>query len=124
MRILPVFAAVSMLAVAGPALAHAKLVASTPAANATVASTSSIDLQFSEALVGKLSTAELAMTGMPGMAMNAPMKMTLKASLGADQKSLKLALAKPLAAGSYKLDYHVTSTDTHRINGSLTFTVK
>jgi methionine-rich copper-binding protein CopC len=124
MRILPALAAVSLLAVAGPALAHAKLVASTPADNATVAPTSSIELQFSETLVDKLSTAELGMTEMGGMKMTTPMKMPLTATLGADHKTLKLVSAKPLARGVYKLDWHATATDTHRSNGSISFTVK
>ena len=123
MRTLPALAAVAMLAVAGPAFAHPKLLKSTPAANATVAPTSSIELQFSETLVDKLATAELAMTDMPGMKM-APMKMPLKLSVSADHKTVKIALAKPLPAGTYKLDYHVTSTDTHRVNGGYSFSVK
>ena len=34
------------------------------------------------------------------------------------------ALAKPLMAGSYQVAWHVVSTDTHRIQGNLAFTVK
>jgi methionine-rich copper-binding protein CopC len=29
-----------------------------------------------------------------------------------------------LAVGTYKVDYHVVSTDTHRIQGSYTFKVQ
>ena len=64
------------------------------------------------------------MTEMPGMKMG-PMKMGgIKISLAPDGKTLVGALAKPLAAGTYKLDYHVVSTDTHRVQGSYTFKVK
>ena len=37
---------------------------------------------------------------------------------------LVLTLAKPLMAGSYQVAWHVVSTDTHRIQGNLAFTVK
>lgn len=124
MRILPALAAVAMLVTAGTAHAHAKLTGSTPAANATVKPTASAALHFSEALVAKLSTVEVVMLDMPGMVMTAPMKMPLKTSLGADRKSLNLAFPKPLPAGTYKLDYHVVSGDTHRINGTIAFKVK
>ena len=56
--------------------------------------------------------------------MSAPMKMAVKASLGSDGKTLILTLAKPLPRGAYKLDWHVVSTDTHRVKGSIVFKVK
>ncbi|WP_217894985.1 copper homeostasis periplasmic binding protein CopC [Sphingobium sp. Z007] len=106
------------------AQAHPKLNSATPAANAVVAAPTRIQLVFSEALVAQFSGIDLTMTEMPGMKMG-PMKINgVKATVGADGKTLVATLAKPLAVGTYKVDYHVVSTDTHRIQGSYTFRVQ
>ena len=110
---------------ATPALAHPKLVAANPAANALVAKPSKLELRFSEKLVGQFSSVDLVMTGMPGMANHGPMKVSgLATSVGADGKTLVVKLKQPLAAGTYKLDWHAVSADTHRVNGSYSFNVK
>ena len=68
---------------------------------------------------------DLAMTGMPGMANHAPMKIAgFKTSVAADGKTLVAVFPRPLPAGTYKLDWHAVSTDTHRITGTLAFTVR
>lgn len=108
-----------------PALAHPKLVSSSPAASATIAATNRLTITFSERLMPQLSGLDLAMTGMPGMANHAPMKITgVRTTVGEDGKTLIAALPRPLATGTYKVDWHVVSVDTHRIAGSLTFTVR
>jgi methionine-rich copper-binding protein CopC len=110
--------------IASPALSHPKLVSSMPAAKATVSNVSQVSLAFSESLVAPVSGAELTMTSMPGMA-NHRMKISgVKTSVGQDGKTLVAAFAKPLAAGTYQLDWHVVSTDTHRVRGTLAFTVR
>lgn len=116
------FAAAAVIAT--PALAHSKLVTATPAANAVVSPPSQLQLQFSEGLVGQFSGVSLTMTGMPGMNMKTPMKIPVTTSVSADGKSLAVKLAKPLAAGTYRLDYHVVSVDTHRTQGGYVFQVK
>ncbi|MFT6568331.1 copper homeostasis periplasmic binding protein CopC [Sphingomonas echinoides] len=104
--------------------AHPKLSSATPAADTVVVAPTKIQLVFSEALVAQFSGIDLTMTEMPGMKMG-PMKMNgVKATLAPDGKTLVATLAKPLTAGTYKLDYHVVSTDTHRIQGGYTFKVK
>jgi len=124
-RFAPIVVAVAATALLGSAAyAHPKLASSTPAANATVASPARITLRFSEKLVDKFSGADLVMTDMPGMKMNSPMKIAVKTMTGPDGKTLTLMPAKPLTAGGYKLDYHVVSADTHRINGGFNFRVK
>ena len=122
----PLIAALAVSALfASAAPAHPKLTASSPVANATVASPSRIELNFSEKLVGQFSGVDLVMTDMPGMKMNAPMMMAgINTIMGPDGKTLIATLAKPLSAGTYKLDYHVVSADTHRIKGSYVFKVK
>nr|ALS92744.1 copper resistance protein C precursor [Sphingomonas echinoides] len=104
--------------------AHPKLSSATPAADTVVVAPTKIQLVFSEALVAQFSGIDLTMTEMPGMKMG-PMKMNgVKATLAPDGKTLVATLAKPLTAGTYKLDYHVVSTDTHRIQGGYTFKVR
>lgn len=106
------------------ALAHPKLNSATPAADSVVTAPTRIQLVFSETLVAQFSAIDLTMTEMPGMKMG-PMKISgVKATVGADGKTLVATLAKPLSVGTYKLDYHVVSADTHRIQGSYTFKVK
>lgn len=116
------FAAAAIIAT--PAMAHSKLVTATPAANSVVSSPSRLQLQFSERLVGQFSGVSLAMTGMPGMSMKAPVKIPVTTSLSADGKGLVVKLAKPLPAGSYRLDWHVVSIDAHRTQGGYAFQVK
>ena len=104
--------------------AHPKLSSATPAADTVVAAPTKIQLVFSEALVAQFSGIDLTMTEMPGMKMG-PMKMNgVTATVAADGKTLVAALAKPLPVGTYKVDYHVVSADTHRIQGSYTFKVQ
>ena len=105
--------------------AHAKLVASTPAANATVARPNKIDLRFNEAVIGSTVSVQLAMTGMPGMANHAAMPITgFTSQLGKDRKSLTLKLRRPLAAGTYRVNWAAAGTDTHRLTGTFSFTVR
>lgn len=107
------------------ALAHPKLMAATPAANATVAAPSVIELTFSETLVAQFSGVELDMTTMPGMKMTTPMKMKAAPStLSANGMTLSTSFAKPLPRGTYRLNWHAVSTDTHRVEGTYTFSVK
>lgn len=109
----------------GVANAHSQLVRSSPAANATVAKTKTIRLTFNEKVMARFSNAELVMTGMPGMADHAPMKMSgLKPSWSADGKTLTLTSARPLAAGSYTVKWFAAGADTHRRQGSFNFSVK
>ncbi len=106
------------------AQAHPKLATATPAANAVVTAPTKIQLVFTEALVAQFSGVDLTMTEMPGMKMG-PMKINgVKATVAPDGKTLVANFAKPLATGTYKVDYHVVSADTHRIQGTYTFKVK
>lgn len=112
-------AAISVvLAAAAPqaAVAHARLVASNPAANATVASPRSIVLTFSERSVPAFSGLELV--GADGE------RTELRASTSQDGKTVTGAFARPLAAGAYTLNWRIASADGHRMTGSFTFTVR
>ncbi len=117
-------AALAMLLAPTAASAHAKLVGSTPAANATVSKVTSVNLQFNEKVIASTLKTELVMTGMPGMANHAPMKMPASAMMGKDGKSAMLMLKRPLAAGTYKVKWAAAGADTHRMEGEFAFTVK
>lgn len=118
-------AAIVTVALPATAQAHPKLVAASPAANATVAKTNKIVLRFNEKIFGQFSGVDLVMTGMPDMKDHPPMKMTgLTTVVGADGRSLVTTSRTPLAAGSYRLDWHIVGNDTHRIKGSYNFSVR
>ena len=117
MRCSILLAAPLCLALPAAAQAHARLLGSSPAANSMTGPTSSIELRFSERLVTKLSSATIVR--LPGAT---PVAAAVKA--GGDGKSLALGLAHPLPAGIYRVDYQVTSADTHRVTGTITFRVK
>lgn len=122
-RIFMSIAALGLLATSGVALAHPKLLSSSPAANAAVAKPTKIKLSFSEALVGPLSGIELVMTGMPGMADHAPMPIR-GFTTTASGKDLVVTLPRPLPSGSYQLKWHAVAADQHRIEGSYAFSVR
>ena len=124
-RSLALAAAAATLAFAGAAQAHTKLVASAPAANASVAKQSTIMLMFNERVVPAFSGADVVMTGMPGMANHQPMKITgLKPTWTADGKTLTLTAGRAFPVGTYKVTWHAAGSDTHRMQGSFTFSAK
>lgn len=123
MRIAPLFAVAALLAPL-PAFAHADLVSAAPAANATSAPTSRIQLVFSERVVQQFTGADVAMTSMPGMRMNAPTAVPGRASLSEDGKTLVVTFARPLAAGSYRVAWHAAAADGHREQGNYSFKVQ
>lgn len=117
-------AAVALLLMPAAASAHAKLVGSTPAANATVSKVASVTLRFNEKLVASTVKAELVMTGMPGMANHAPMKIPATSTMGKDGKSLTLTAKRALVPGTYKVKWSAAGADTHRMGSEFSFTVK
>lgn len=122
MRRLPILiAAAALTTFASGAYAHPKLLSATPAANATVAKPKRVELRFSEKLMPAFSKADLTMAAMPGMA---AMKMPGTAKLAADGRTLVVTPKGTLPAGRYTVDWHVVSTDTHKVAGSYAFAVK
>ena len=105
--------------------AHPRLVAATPAADAVVAGPATIELKFNEPVVAQFSGITLQMTDKPGMKMSTPSEIAVGASkLAADRTTLSAKLAKPLATGTYRVLWHAVTADTHRVEGSYSFTVK
>jgi copper resistance protein C len=105
--------------VATAAYAHPKLVKSDPAADAVVsAAPKELRLSFNEELVPKFSSADVK--DQKGQ----KVEVGTAAADPTDKKQLVVPLTKPLAAGTYKVDWHAVAADTHRVQGSYSFTVK
>lgn len=119
-------AGLALASMPGAVFAHAKLVSSTPAANATVskANAKSINLTFNEKLMAPTVKADLLMTGMPGMKDHAPMKVAFTSMMGKDGKSMMLMPKKALVPGTYKVTWSAAGADTHRMGSEFSFTVK
>ncbi|HEX2814413.1 MAG TPA: copper homeostasis periplasmic binding protein CopC [Sphingopyxis sp.] len=117
-------AAVALLLAPVAADAHTKLVGSTPAANSTVSKVTKIDLKFNEKVIASTVKTELVMTGMPGMANHAPMKIPYSSAMGKDGKSMTLMAKRPLTPGTYKVKWSAAGADTHRMGSEFSFTVK
>lgn len=116
--------AASPLALPTTALAHAKVVASTPAEGGTVASTRTVSLTFSEALLPPTAAASIVMTAMPGMANHGEMAIrNFKTAWSNDNKTMTLNLAKPLPQGTYEVRWQAAGADGHRMKGTVTFII-
>ena len=99
------------------ASAHAALVKSDPAANATVGAPKSITLTFDEELTPAFSGFDVMMGG--------AMKMPIKTTVSKDHKTITGVLTGPVMAGAYKIAWHAAAADDgHRSTGVLAFTVK
>lgn len=107
--------AVSALLVANPASAHAKLVTSSPPANAASAAPPHIQLQFNEKLQARFSGFEVSSKGAA---------VPVKVAPGKDGLSLVGTPARPLTAGVYEVKWHAVTADTHRMQGAFSFTVR
>lgn len=105
------------LFVAGPALAHAKLIASEPAADATVAAPKGIKLTFNEKITAAFSGFDLSMAG--------SMKVPVTIAISDDGKTMTGTPQGSLMPGAYQLNWHaVAAGDGHRTEGSVAFKVK
>jgi len=103
------------LAVVSPALAEAKLLQSSPAADATVAAPKSIKLIFSE---------KIAATSGVQLSMADGMAIPTKSALSDDSKTLTTRPTAPFMAGKWTLSWHAISADGQKSQGSYSFTVK
>ncbi len=113
-KLLPIVAAVwVMSALATNAFAHATLERTSPPVGASVSSSpGEVRLWFSEAVEPRFSGAEV--TGPSG-------RVGGRASVSGNQ--LVIGLPR-LAPGSYCVNWHVISVDTHKTEGSFTFEVR
>ena len=110
-------AAVMALLCAGQASAHAFLKGATPAVGSTVQQPpTQVVITFSEGVEPQFST----ITVQDASGMNVE---TGGVHLEGGNTHLAIGL-KALRAGDYKVVWHATAVDTHKTEGSFTFTVK
>lgn len=111
--------ALALAALAGEASAHAKLVKSDPAANATVAAPKTITLTFDDELAPAFSKFAVTMPTMKDMAVK------VKTVVSEDRKSIVGTPAAPLSAGAYSISWTAAAAeDGHKTTGKVPFTVK
>jgi copper resistance protein C len=116
MRFAILAAACGLMLPAGAASAHAFLHTATPAVGSTVRQAPrEVVIDFTEAVEPMFST--IAVTDNAGVRVD-----TGRAHLDGGRRRLAVAL-KPLRPGTYKVTWHTTATDTHKTEGSFTFTV-
>jgi methionine-rich copper-binding protein CopC len=110
-------ALVASATIPATASAHAFLKTATPSVGGTVATPpKQLVIDYTEGVEPKFSS--VVVVNAAGARMNAG---PLKTAPGNDAELL--VPLKPLSAGTYKVTWHVTSTDTHKTQGSYTFTV-
>ena len=100
------------LAGAGPAAAHAKLVATDPAREATVTSLAAVRLRFSEVLRPEFSTVAVTAPDGAQVVSGSP-------AVAGTEITVPVAAAAP---GSYTIAYRVLSADGHPVEGSYVVT--
>ena len=111
-----VVATAALMLGVGPAAAHARLVSATPAPNSAGPAARTLSLTFSERTVPAFSGFDLLDA--------AGQKVPLRTSVAEDGKTLTGTLARPLAAGAYRVEWRIASSDGHRMTGSYTFSVR
>jgi methionine-rich copper-binding protein CopC len=102
--------------VASPAMAHAFLDTALPAVGSTVhQAPSQVVITFTQGIEPLFTT--VAVTDAHGARVD-----TGSVHLAGDNTHAAIAL-KPLGTGTYKVVWHATSVDTHKTQGSFSFTV-
>jgi len=106
-------ATLSLLASAGTALAHAQLESASPAVGSTVRKApSQVSLSFTQKLEKSFSSIEVSG---PGGRVDQG---------GATVSGARMSVGlKALSAGTYHVHWHALSVDTHKTEGSFSFTV-
>lgn len=101
----------------GSAHAHPALETSNPGQDATVPAPKEVRLTFTENVIPKFSgltikdgSGALIETAAPTVDPN-------------DKRQLVVPIVKPLSTGTYDVDWHAVSVDTHRVNGHFSFKV-
>jgi methionine-rich copper-binding protein CopC len=105
------------LCLTAPVFAHAALVSSDPAPNATVAAPKTISITFNEKIVPAFSGFTVSMSD--------GMTIKLTGKLSDDGKTIVGTPSGNFMAGLYKLSWHATSLDDgHKTTGTFNFNVK
>ena len=107
-------AAVVALALAHEVHAHSLLLASVPKADAVVSGAPAVTLRFNNRIEKKLSQIRLVSPG------GEAQPLTVRTGGAVDALEAPLP---PLAAGRYRVDWRVLSTDGHVVSGTFAFSV-
>jgi len=109
--------AAGLLGLAAPALAHAFLDTADPAVGSTLkAAPTAVTITFTEALEPSFSSITVKD--------EAGERVDLDDAHVAPDDPTRFAVGlKPLKPGSYKVNWRITSVDTHKTSGSFNFTV-
>jgi methionine-rich copper-binding protein CopC len=94
--------------------AHAFLDHATPAVGSTVGAVSTLELNFTQNIVGSLSNVRVVAASGSAVPVSRP---TVSGS------TMRVQLGRALAPGVYVVRWHVVSVDTHPTSGSFKFTV-
>jgi hypothetical protein len=116
--LIKVAASLALAFVATAAYAHAQLEKATPSVGGTVASVPEIRLKFSEGVEPRFSGIALASEGGAAVPLGEP------SVDPADNSMLIAKVGKALPPGVYTVTWHAVSVDTHKTQGSFSFTVK
>jgi methionine-rich copper-binding protein CopC len=112
------FIVICATAAASPAFAHAHLRSATPAVDSTVqAPPTEVAITFSEGVEPKFSTIEVQDAAGKRVDKNDPH------TAPSDNKILSVDLPA-LQPGTYKVVWHATAVDTHKTEGTFSFTIK
>lgn len=110
--------ALGLLSGSGPAFAHAHLRSAIPAVDATIqAAPPTISITFSEGVEPKFSTIEVQDAAGKRVDKQDPH------TAPSDNKVLLTSLPA-LPPGTYTVIWHATAVDTHKTDGTFSFTVK
>ncbi|HEX8593036.1 MAG TPA: copper homeostasis periplasmic binding protein CopC [Pseudomonas sp.] len=112
---------VTSVSLSSLALAHAHLESQLPVADSTVTAPKELRLSFSEGIEEKFTKVSITSTAPSGKTMVEAVPDI--ATDPADNKTLIVTPVAPLAAGQYKIEWHAVSVDTHKSEGSYSFTV-
>ena len=117
MRAHVILLALAAASLSGRAFAHARLTGATPPVGSTVGiAPKEVAISYSEKLEPKFSAIEVR------DAAGARVDMGDAHTEAGNDKRLAVGL-KPLQPGAYKVIWHATSTDTHKTEGSYSFTL-
>jgi len=108
--------ACAVLAIAGPAWAHAFLDHSSPAVGAAVGAPKQVSIWFTEEVEPAFSRVEVT-DGHGNRVDEGDTK------IDAANHELLHVTVKPLTPGAYRVTWHVVSVDTHHTQGDFSFTV-
>ncbi|MEJ5059044.1 MULTISPECIES: copper homeostasis periplasmic binding protein CopC [unclassified Pseudomonas] len=101
---------------ASSVFAHAHLQSQTPAADSTVSAPAELSLTFSEGVEADFCKVTISKDG-------ADILVKSLVTQSDDKKTLVVTPAVPLTAGSYKVEWHAVSVDTHKSEGAYGFKV-